>query len=167
MKTKVFLKGFSSPEGPVYNSKNDLFFVKKGKAIGTVSVVRRGTYKVERIIHTGWPNGLCIDKKDYIVFAESLEPSLVRITEKGAKSIFLNKYDNKLFLFPNDLIFSSTGILFMTDSGILMKAFCENWIRFDYKTAKYNRRIYSVDDVVTKEIKLRDSGIKFANGIAF
>lgn len=50
---------------------------------------------------TGRPNRLTIDKNDLIWVAESLEPSLIRMTMDGLFEVVLREYQGQPFLFPN------------------------------------------------------------------
>jgi len=72
------------------------------------------------------------------------------------------------FLFPNDLCFGPNGLLYMTDSGMAAKdfidgqAFAKGYLDFDW-----DGRVYEIDPVAMKVLRVLDRKIRFTNGIAF
>jgi len=72
------------------------------------------------------------------------------------------------FLFPNDLAFGPDGTLYLTDSGILFHQLVapDDKIREDFRDLAMDGRIYRID-VTTRQVEIIDSGLRFANGLAF
>jgi gluconolactonase len=163
----IFSSGIKEPEGPVLLKDNSWVIVEMALDRGCVTHVSSNG-KTKRIIaKTGRPNGLTIDKDDVIWVAESLEPSLIRMTMDGKFDVFLRDCNGEPFLFPNDLVFGPEGLLYLTDSGILSADFePDGEIRPDYKEIDYKGCIYQID-VVTKQINKIDDGIRFTNGLVF
>ena len=118
------------------------------------------------IAKTGRPNGMTLDRTGALWVAESLNPpSLLKVTLDGSVETILTACDGEPFLFPNDLRFGPDGALYMTDSGIPVLEWHDvpDEERFSVPT---DGRLYRID-VKTVSIRKLDSGIPFANGIAF
>lgn len=163
----IFTIDVKEPEGPVLLKDNSWIIVEMALDRGCVTRVSSDGKTTRKIAKTGRPNGLAVGKDDVIWVAESLEPSLVRMTMDGNFDVFLRDCRGEPFLFPNDLVFGPDGLLYMTDSGILSSDFVEGGeIRPDYKTIDYKGCIYQID-LLTKRIVKIDDGIKFTNGIVF
>lgn len=161
----VFAKGLSIPEGPVVLPDKSFLVTEMG--IGYVSRISQDGKEKNVIAKMGRPNGLAVDRNGVIWVAESQPPSLVRLSMNGETQVWLTECNGEPFLFPNDMAFGPDGALYMTDSGILAKEFViDGKARSDYMKVKMDGRVYKIN-VNTKEIKKLESGIRFANGIAF
>ena len=156
----------TAPEGPVRLDSEHLLVVEMGKA-GTVSKVNLHSGKVERLVHTGRPNGLALDSKGTVWVAESGNPSILCYRPGGKAETVLTGMGDLPFLFPNDFALDeANGFLYMTDSGILAADFCpDEKVREDYDTVRYDGRVFVIN-LKSMEISAIDRELKFPNGIA-
>jgi gluconolactonase len=164
----VFSANLSEPEAPVLLPDGSWIVTEMGSDKGSVTHISADG-KTQRIIaKTGRPNGLAVDQDGVIWVAESVNPpSLMKVTMDGRKEIFLKDYQGVPFLFPNDLAFGPDGALYMTDSGVGFNDLVQNGkLRSDYMDIKTDGRVFRID-LKTKAIEKIDSGLGFANGIAF
>ncbi len=164
----VFSRNLSEPEAPVLLPDGSWIVVEMGQNKQSITHISSDG-KTQRIIaETGRPNGLAVDKNNTIWVAESVNPpSLMKLTKDGKTEIFLKDYKGTPFLFPNDLAFGPDGALYMTDSGVRFPDLIRNGsLRSDYMNIRTDSRVFRID-LHTKGIEEIDSGLKFANGIAF
>jgi len=156
------------PEGPVILSDHSYLLVEMGPERGCVTQISADGLSKRIICQTGRPNGLAIDAHGNLWVAESNNPpSLVRLTLEGEKETVLTGCEGKPFLWPNDLAFGPDDALYMTDSGITTDDLLDgDGIRSDYLDFDYQGAVFRIDPI-TKDISIIDSGLKFANGIAF
>ncbi len=164
----IFSKGLGAPETPRFMEDGSLLCVEMAPHRGGVTHISADGQETKLIAKTGTPNGLMFDKDGIIWVAETHpHPSLMRVTMEGEAEVYLDACDGKPFLLPNDLCFAANGILYMTDSGMLMSDWApEGQLRPDWATADFDGRVYRIN-LQTKEISILDSGLKFTNGIAF
>ncbi len=164
----VFAAYLSEPEAPVLLPDGSWLLAEMGAGKGSITHISADG-KTRRIIaKTGRPNGLSVDQQGIIWVAESMTPpSLLKITMDGNVEVFLKEYSGAPFLFPNDLAFGPDGALYMTDSGVGLNDLVQNGeLRSDYLDIKTDGSVFRIDPN-TKTIEKIDSGLKFANGIAF
>jgi len=163
----IFAEGLGVPEGPVALPDGSWLVVEMRPDRGCVTHISVDGKTKRTIAKTGRPNGLAVDGEGIIWVAESQRPSLLRMTMDGQGEVFFAACDGEPFLFPNDLAFGPDGALYMTDSGILSEEFAPGGrVRPDYMEVEVDGRVYKIN-AQTREIKKLDSGIRFANGIAF
>jgi gluconolactonase len=163
----IFASGLKSPEGPVLLPDCSWIVVEMDLSQGSITWISPDGKEKRVIAKTGGPNGQAVDRDGVIWVAETLAPSLVRVTLNGQKEEFLTGCDGEPFLFPNDVAFGPDGALYMTDSGILNSDFAPGGnVRPDYRSLTVDGRLYRMD-VKTKEVRKLDSGLQFPNGIAF
>jgi len=162
----VFASGLGAPETPRRHPDGGWLCVEMAPPrVGITHVSDDGTAR--QIAPAGCPNGLCIDAGGGIWVADTVPPALLYVTMDGVVKTALNAGDAGEFLLPNDLCFSSSGLLYMTDSGMTMG----DWVvdgapRPDWQTADFDGKLWEID---TKAGTARaiDQGIRFTNGIAF
>jgi gluconolactonase len=164
----ILADNLSVPEGPVTLPDRSWLVVEMGPERGCVTHISADGLSRRIITRTGRPNGLAVDQYGAIWVAESRNPpSLQRVSVDGQVEVFLAECRGEPFLFPNDLAIGPDEKLYMTDSGILYEDFLiNNEVRPDYRTAKMNGKVYAID-VRSKTINVVDTGLQFANGIAF
>jgi gluconolactonase len=163
----IFAENLGVPEAPVVLNDGSWLVAEMELERGCVTLLDQDGRIGGVIARTGRPNGLAVDRDGTIWVAESLEASLIRLDMEGRAEVVLTACDGEPFLFPNDLCFGPDGNLYMTDSGILFEDFAPGGqIRKDVMDAEIDGRVYRIDPG-TSEIRKLDSGIRFANGIAF
>ena len=118
------------------------------------------------VAKTGRPNGMTLARSGDLWVAESLNPpSLLRVSLDGTVETVLTGCRGEPFLFPNDLRFGPDGALYMTDSGIPVLEW--HGVPDEEKAnVPTDGRLYRID-IRDGSIRKLDSGIPFANGIAF
>jgi gluconolactonase len=162
-----FAEGLGDPEGPVVLTDGSWLVVEMTPDRGCVTHISRDGKNKRVLAKTGRPNGLAVDRDGFIWVAESLKPSLIKLSMDGKTEVFLTECHGEEFIFPNDLAFGPDGKLYMTDSGFFVEDFVKDGkVRGDYRELSYDGRVYVID-TVTKKIARIDKGIKFTNGIAF
>ncbi len=118
------------------------------------------------VARTGRPNGMTLARTGDLWVAESLDPpALLRVTLDGDVETVLTGCDGEPFLFPNDLRYGPDGALYMTDSGIPVLEW-HNVPDGERASVETDGRLYRID-VRDGSIRKLDSGLPFANGIAF
>lgn len=162
----IFCEGLMNPEGPVLLPDGDWLVVEMAPERGCVTRISAdGTTRTE-IAKTGRPNGLAVDRDGTIWVAESKNPpSLLKMTPDGRFEVFMTGPEDDPFLFSNDLVFGPDGTLWMTDSGVLET----EWRSFrngEADAPEIDGKVWRIDLDARTATKI-DSGIQFANGIAY
>jgi len=162
----IFFEGLMNPEGPVLLPNGDWLVVEMAPERGCVTRISADGSERTPIAKTGRPNGLVLDSEGTIWVAESKNPpSLLRMEQDGTFEIYMTGPEDDPFLFSNDLVFGPDGILWMTDSGVLEP----EWRLFrngEKDDVVVDGKVWRIDLEARTAIKI-DSGIGFANGIAY
>lgn len=162
----VFATGLGAPETPRLHPGGGWLCVEMAPGRAGVTHVSP-TGETRQIAPAGCPNGLCIDADGDALVADTVPPALLRVTLDGSVETLLTEGDAGAFLLPNDLCFSSSGLLYMTDSGMLMG----DWVvdgapRPDWQTAPFDGKVWQID-LAEGTAHAIDRGLRFTNGIAF
>jgi len=166
----IWVDDLGNPEGPVLLPDRSWALVEMHPDRGWLQHLSADGAEREVLVQTGRPNGLCVDANGTFWAAESVNPaSLLKVEWVGdgpaTSEIFLDDDGDGRFLFPNDLAFGPDGLLYMTDSGVDYG----EWGRLNPgQRVKQgaNGRLSRID-VESKSVEKLDSGLPFANGIAF
>jgi gluconolactonase len=164
----VFATGLGAPETPRLLDDKSWLCVEMAPNRGGVTHISADGQDIKFIAKTGTPNGCLPDKDGNIWVAETWpHPSLMRVTMDGTAEVYMDTSDDgKKFLLPNDLCFAPSGLLYMTDSGMLMGDWVvDGDVRPDYMSAPFDGRVYEID-LKAKSCKIIDDGLRFTNGIA-
>ncbi|WP_306120734.1 MULTISPECIES: SMP-30/gluconolactonase/LRE family protein [unclassified Roseitalea] len=161
----VFASGLGAPETPRFHPQGGWLCVEMAGRPGVTLVAEDGASR--QIAPAGCPNGLAIDANGVAWVADTVPPALLRVSMDGNVETVMTAGDAGDFLLPNDLCFSPSGLLYMTDSGMTMG----DWVvdgapRPDWQTAPFDGRVWEID-LETRTAKAIDRGIRFTNGIAF
>lgn len=161
----IVTDNLGNPEGPVLLPDNSWLVTEMRLDRGWITHLSADGQSRKVLAKTGRPNGLTLDRKGRIWVAESLTPALLQLTLDGHYETVLTACHDKPFLFPNDLRFGPDGALYMTDSGI---RFTE-WAQLNGEQRRQTQtdgRVYRIE-TVSRSIEIIDTGLAFANGIAF
>lgn len=162
----IFCEDLMNPEGPVLLPDGDWLVVEMAPERGCVTRISGDGTRRTPIAKTGRPNGLAIDRNGTIWVAESKNPpSLLRMSLDGEFKVFMTGPEDDPFLFSNDIVFGPDGTLWMTDSGVLEPV----WRQFrngEIDRPEVDGKVWRIDLVAKTATKI-DSGIGFANGIAY
>lgn len=162
----ILSSGLIQPEGPVALADGSWLCVEGGER-GSITRLSPDGSERRVIAQTGRPNGLAVDRSGIIWVAESRRPALLCVTLAGAVDIAATRCDGVPFLFPNDLCFGPDGAVYFTDSGVHIDSFAPGGrIRADFKAVDYDGRVFRFEPE-SGRVRRLDSGLKFANGIAF
>jgi gluconolactonase len=163
----IFSSGLSFPEGPVVLRDGSWLVVEMGTQPGCITEISPDGQHKRVIAKTGRPNGLALDKNEFVWVAESINSTLLRMTLDGEMEVIAAECEGRPFLWPNDLCFGPDSAVYMTDSGVRVGDFkIGTGHRPDYKSIKLDGRIFRIDPE-TKQVRQLESGLRFSNGIAF
>ena len=162
----IFCEGLKNPEGPVLLPNGEWLVVEMAPDRGCVTRISADGSERTPIAQTGRPNGLAVDSQGTIWVAESKNPpSLLKMAQDGAFEVVLTGTEEEPFLFSNDLMFGPDGILWMTDSGVLETVW-RPYRNGEGDAPKIDGKVWRID-LETMTATMIDSGIQFANGIAY
>jgi gluconolactonase len=166
MSTHLFATDLGHPEGPVPLPDGSIVVTEMAQARGCITRVSRdGTHS--RIATTGRPNGLAIDADDALWVAESLDPTLLRVTLDGQVDRVADRVAGEALLWPNDLCFGPDGALYLTDSGVLLSDFMDGEVpKPGWEHAPLDGKVFRIERN-GGAASVIDRGLGFANGIAF
>jgi gluconolactonase len=162
----IFASDLSLPVSPIQLADSSWLVSEMGVDRGCVSHISADGRTKQVIFKTIQPNGLLMDKDGTIWVANVDPPSLIRITIDGRVMEVASAFDGRPVLFGNDLAYGPDGALYFTDSGILVSELLSPDKKSRRTDVEVDGRIYRID-LKTRQSKLLDSGLGFANGMAF
>lgn len=168
MSNPVVATELRQPEGPAFEADGRLVLVEMDESRECLTRLDSGGARQLISRPGGRPTGLAIDGDGCFWVAGGPGNSLVQLSPDGDLVRTIPGDDQGPFLFPNDLAFGPDGLLYMTDSGMRPDVFIQGLeIRQDFQTAPYDGRLFQIDPVAGRVLRRLDSGLRFANGIAF
>lgn len=164
---RIFAEDVGQPEGPAFGPDGSFHLVEM--ASDRASVVRFGAEgRVSIVRGAGRPNGLTIDGDGNLWVAEAHAGTVLCLAPDGTLLKRIDGNGERRFLWSNDLAFGPDGLLYLTDSGVIDVEFIDGLkIRSDFATVPYDGGVYQIDPVAGTVRARIDSGLRFANGIAF
>jgi gluconolactonase len=165
VETDLFTTDLGYPEGPVPLPDGSVVVTELAGARGCITQVSRdGTHS--RIATTGRPNGLAIDADEALWVAESLDPTLLRVTLDGRVERVADRLAGEALLWPNDLCFGPDGALYLTDSGVLLSDFMDgDVLKPGWEEVPLDGKVFRIER--NGAASVIDRGLAFVNGIAF
>ena len=158
---QVIAEGLQNPEGPL--SFADGSWVVTEMDVGAITqILPSGEHR--HIATTGLPNGLAYGR-GRIWVADAVDRALLAVDLDGNVEEITNGSDSERFLLPNDLCFGSDGMLYMTDSGILLSEM-RKVPQIEAYDLQFDGRLYRINPS-TGQTTILDRGFRLTNGIAF
>lgn len=164
----IFATGVGAPEGPICLNDGSMYVTEMSAA--TLSVTKLNPKGEKTVVRKtdGRPNGLALDGKGRIWIAEAGLKALICIDADGKELRRTHGDGDNRFMFPNDLCFGPNGLLYMTDSGMAVEDFLDGQNFYDgYRDFDWDGRVYEIDPVSMKILRVIDRKILFTNGICF
>ena len=168
MAKRLFATEVGAPEGPVCLADGAMYVTEMSGAKLCITAIDKAGHK--QVIHktNGRPNGLTTDGHGRLWIAEAGLRALICMDDKGNEIRRLEGSVEFPFYFPNDLCFGPNGLLYMTDSGMRVEDFLNGQEFYDgYRQFDWDGRVYEIDPVALKILRVIDRKILFTNGIAF
>jgi gluconolactonase len=164
----IFATDLALPEAPLLLPDGSWLVTELAFERGRITHVSAEGTGNRTIATTGRPNGLARSRDGSIWVCETLTPSIIRMQLSGETETVLTEVDGVPLMWPNDLCFSRDGVLYITDSGVLVRDFldergapapnCQE-LPLDGKIIRF--------DPSTGAARILDEGYQYANGIAF
>jgi gluconolactonase len=104
--------GFGFTEGPVWDPRGFLYVSDEEKN-KLLRVYPDG--RIETVLEIGDPDGSTLDAKGRLVTTASVLRAIIRVDPDGKYKVLADKYDDKKFNSPNDVILGPDGALYFTD----------------------------------------------------
>jgi gluconolactonase len=163
----VVAVGLIEGEGPVVKSNGTFWAVEMASTRACISRVGSAEGIVATTKVGGRPNGMTIDGDDRLWVAEARNGVVICYDANG-QIVQTIKHPDKPFLWTNDLRFGPTGLLYLTDSGILDTQYVTGTsIDPRYRSFIYEGSIFEIDPIGGRVLRTIDNDLKFANGLAF
>ena len=168
MAGQFFATGVGAPEGPVPLPDGSMYVTEmSAAALQVTRLFPNGETKVVKRTG-GRPNGLALDGDGNLWIAEAGLRAVICIDVQGRELQRIDHDGEQPFRFPNDLCFGRNGLLYVTDSGLAAKDFLDGQNFADgYRKLPWDGRVYEIEPVTGKVLRILDRGILFTNGIAF
>ncbi|WP_157954016.1 SMP-30/gluconolactonase/LRE family protein [Microbulbifer sp. A4B17] len=166
LKRRVLCNDLLEPEGPVCLPDGQIYTVEMANGRHCVSRIDSHGRRHLAGYPGGRPNGLALDGDCNLWIAGGEGRRLVCMRPNGTIFNSIGGPDGQPFLWPNDLVFTEDGLLYMTDSGINPDTFVDGQkIRTDCRECKYDGRVFEIDSRTGCVLRMLDSGLRFPNGI--
>ena len=168
MTDTLFSTAVGAPEGPISLPDGSMYVTEMSASTSCITKLdpqgRRTVVKKTG----GRPNGLATDGEGLLWIAEAGLRAVICIAPDGREILRIEGDNDGRFLFPNDLAFGPDGHLYLTDSGLAVEDFLDGQnLVAGFRQLPWDGRVFEIDPKAAKVVRRIDSGIHFANGIAF
>jgi gluconolactonase len=163
-----FATEVGAPEGPVCLPDGSMYVTEMSAA--TLQVTRLFPNGGRKLIKRtgGRPNGLAMDGDGNLWIAEAGLRAVLCIDVQGRELLRIDHDGEQPLRLPNDLCFGKNGLLYVTDSGMTAEDFLDGQnFAENYRKLPWDGRVYELDPVKGKVLRILDRCILFTNGIAF
>ena len=168
MAAQFFATEVGAPEGPVCLPDGSMYVTEMSAA--TQQVTRLFPDGGRNVIKRtgGRPNGLALDGDGNLWIAEAGLHAVLCIDLEGRELTRIDQDGEQPLRLPNDLCFGPDGHLYLTNSGMTAGDFLDGQnFAENYRKLPWDGRVYEVDPVKGRVLRILDRGILFTNGIAF
>ena len=164
----IFASDLALPEAPLLMPDGSWLVTELAFERGRVTQVSATGDGNSTIATTGRPNGLARSRDGSIWVCETLTPSIIRMQMSGETEIRLTEVEGVPLIWPNDLCFDQKGVLYITDSGVLVRDFLDERGAPvpNCRELPCNGKVIRFDPS-SGESRILDEGYQFANGVAF
>jgi gluconolactonase len=163
-----FATELGAPEGPVCLPDGSMYVTEM--SAGTLQITRLFSDGGRKLIKRtgGRPNGLAVDGDGNLWIAEAGLHAVLCIDVQGRELLRIDHDGEQPLRLPNDLCFGKNGLLYLTDSGLAAEDFLDGQnFAENYRKLPWDGRVYELDPVKGKVLRILDRRILFTNGIAF
>ena len=165
--SEIFCSGLGFPEGPVLLPDGTFLCVEMTPETGCITHLSSDGSERNVLATTGRPNGLARDADGFVWIAETEQAALLRMSPDGNIETIADNCDGASFLFLNDVAIGPDGNIYLTDSGIRAEEVVpDGELHPQFRSLHYDGRLFRISRDGTR-VECIDSGIKFANGLAF
>jgi gluconolactonase len=153
-KLETVAAGFGFTEGPMWDPAGFLYVSDE-----TINKIYRvyPNGKKEEVIALGDPDGNTFDRRHRLIDCASVLRAIIEVSPDGKYKILADRYEEKKFNSPNDVIVGPDGALYFTDPTLDLVAGEKQEIPF--------QGVYRLDDAGKVRLLTRD--LTQPNGLAF
>ena len=165
---QVFTTGLALPEAPLLMPDDSWLVAELAFDSGRVIRVSADGKEHSTVAETGRPKGLALGRDGSVWICETLTPAVLRRRPDGSLETVVTELEGEPLRWPNDLCFGPDGLLYVTDSGLLVRELLDD----DGKPLPgcedfpMNGTLFRINPETGDAEKL-DEGFRFTNGIAF
>lgn len=115
LKIELLGQGFEGSEGPLGLPDGSLLFTEtRAQRIVRIDAQLQQTVYLE---NSNGANGLALGAAGELIAVQVAKPRVGIVYPAGEEKVFVADYKAKAFVRPNDLVRSTTGLIYFTDSG--------------------------------------------------
>ena len=139
-----------------------VFLDKAGYSGDDINNAGTQTYRGRTFVLMIGPNGETLDSQGRLIWCASPDGTIVRLEKDGTRTVLAGKYEGKRFNGPNDLVVTSNGSVYFTDSDFGLRGGSKS----PDKELSFNGVYLVKDGKVTLLKSTADNPRAWPNGIA-